>query len=172
MDHCPCLYLCSRPRHLGPGSSFWTRGRCNERAAPNLGVRSQRSPRSQAVHQSSPNSPQAAAHLPVHFSARSQGLGRAGGAQSVQRGGKDSPAASDRAAPSLSGSGWSSVYPRRSRWGRRIQPGLFVGEGAMSCGAEATATPRSSIRDWTTAKVVRPAVLYTGLAPGAAGESR
>ncbi|KAJ1183790.1 hypothetical protein NDU88_000604 [Pleurodeles waltl] len=92
--------------------------------------------------------------------------------RSRYKGGKDSPAASGRAAPSLSGSGWSSVYPRRSRWGRRVQPGLFVGEGALSCGAEATATPRSTIRDWTTAKVVRPAVLYTGLAPGAEGESR
>ncbi|KAJ1180777.1 hypothetical protein NDU88_005993 [Pleurodeles waltl] len=92
--------------------------------------------------------------------------------RSRYKGGKDSPAASGRATPSPSGSGWASVFPRRSEWSHRIQPGSFVGEGTTFCGAEATATPRSSIRVRATAEVVRPAVVCSGLAPGAAGESR
>ncbi|KAJ1108821.1 hypothetical protein NDU88_006191 [Pleurodeles waltl] len=61
--------------------------------------------------------------------------------RSRYKGGKDSRAASGRATPSPSGSGWASVFPRWSEWSHRIQPGSFVGEGTTFCGAEATATP-------------------------------
>ncbi|KAJ1157519.1 hypothetical protein NDU88_010227 [Pleurodeles waltl] len=60
------------------------------------------------------------------------------------KGEKDSPAATGRATPSPSGSGWASVFQRRSEWSRRFSPAPSYVRGRPS--AELRPQPRPAPR--------------------------